>query len=260
MLMRFNPFLCYWAAFFVLAAHAGLAQSPKSAIVTGFVTQVKSPSLFEIGTLDVQLSADSKCKAVVYRTRHFWFNPQLAPQMFSANPLGENGDKRATESILPCEHLKLAVGSWVRVEGVHNSSDILRARGVAVYQRLDLDQVKDGAILEEDAALDNGHGAKGEIWLNGYPFEVNDQTEIRTAQEGAELEPTFRGPYSIYIGHSWLSNVTPAVGLDRLTAGHCATYRASTGPPDSRYLAEQLLFWPLRNGLQGETILSFTKR
>ena len=243
MLRVFNPVLYCSVAFFVLAAHVELAQSPQSATVTGFVTQVKSPNRFEIGAFDVVLTEDAKCKAVIYRTRHFWFNPQLAPQLYGADAPSRKSEKRAAESILPCEHLNLVVGSWVSVDGIYNLSGILSAHSLAVYRRLDLDQIKDGAILEEDARLGKDHGAKADIWLNGYPFEVNGQTEIRTAREGVELEPTFHGPYSINIGHSWLSNEAQAASSEQLTAGHCATYRASTGP-DSRFLAEQLLVWP----------------
>ena len=230
----------------MLATRVELAQKPQSATVTGFVTQVESPSQFEIGSLTVHISQGAQCSAGKFRTKHFWYNRLLAPEMFGTEETGRTYRGQIDYSPQPCDRLKLTIGSWVRVEGNYAPPTCITARTVIAYRQSGGGPDPSGAILEESPIpFSSQSGTSHAFWLDGYPMIVDSQSEIRLAPPETNLEANKRGLFSFHAYHSRLHGVPPLTQAEELKAGRCVTY--STAPQGAgTLLAKSLVLWDCR--------------
>lgn len=161
--------------------------------------------------------------------------------MFNSEEASREYRREIVYSRRPCSELRLAVGSWVKIEGRYEPSARVAAQNVITYEWSN-DEVatNDGAILEETPTLKSG--TKDTIWLNGFPIMADSQTEIREAPPRTRLVAGKDGFYSFHSHQSGLGQPPRQASFDDIKAGQCMTYRVDMESGGS-LSAKALLFW-----------------
>lgn len=173
-----------------------LAASPE--VVQGFVTDVRSPTDFQMGSLHVVLGSATTCdtdellNVVSFRTRlrhgFFWQSSfELQESKVEDGPTAHD-----------CETLGLTVGTRVEATGeVDPGSGQLTATRVTLHHQilyqdfgtqLDSRPWSTRALLEETPQVTHtAAGWKGKMWIGGYPTDLNADTELHGAPAGSEV-------------------------------------------------------------------------
>ena len=226
---------------------------PATALATtsnGFVTEVKSPSIVRVGTLEVALGQQTKCQVEILPAfdRFFrgWTTSLFDPSLdLSAAP-------RRTTKTVACGSLDIRIGSRVHLEGeIQQDNSTFAAERITVYAIQNNPNPEGGTILEEDPKLHHtAEGWGGTMWADGYPMTLVPRTKLLGAPGNAELGYLYTGK-------------NPRIRAEQLGAGHNSnpvssslfhantyvTYHAVRAA-DGTNIARQLRLWPneIRSG------------
>lgn len=177
----------------LFGALAASAASAATGILTGFVTQVDSPTQFYVGAVHVLLDGKTQCDAqnlrseIQLKTTGFFLTPRSHYRL-------QNRLVSTSELAVPCNELSLRVGSRVQVTGdrePHGGS--FSAAQLTVY-KVDIQRKfhtswkpakwSGGALLEEKPELSRtAQGWTGSLWLDGYPMRIAPDTKPLTAPD-----------------------------------------------------------------------------
>jgi hypothetical protein len=220
--------------------------------VDAFVTEVKSPTVFQVGALNVALRAQTKCQVRNLTAFDGFFKGWTGHLFDPSRDL--SATSRSTMKTVPCSTLAIRIGSRVRVEGdVKGVNPTFVATWIIVYAIQNSPKLEGGAILEEEPQLhQTAEDWIGTIWADGYPMTLVPQTKLLGAPENARLgylyawkNPRIRAEQ---LGAE--PNSTPFSSIV-LHANTYVTYNAMR-TADGTITAKQLRLWPNKVGA-GET-------
>ncbi len=220
--------------------------------VDAFVTEVKSPTIFQVGALDVALRAQTKCQVEKLTAFDGFFKGWTGHLFDPSRDL--SATSRSTMKTVPCSTLDIRIGSRVHVEGgVKGVNPTFVATWIIVYAIQNNPKLEGGAILEEEPQLH--HTAEdwtGTIWADGYPMTLVPQTKLLGAPENARLGYLYAWKNPVIRAEQLGAepNSTPFSSI-LLHANTYVTYRAMR-TADGTITAKQLRLWPNKVGA-GET-------
>ena len=245
----------------------------------GYVTNLYSPTAFEVGAVRVALDAHTACRE--QRTLPLFvntpgFGTTLPP---SASAWQHRGFGGIAATPAPCSKLELAVGTHVRLEGDRGSTEYFRAAELTTYKAGSLRKVNGAALLQEAPHLVDGpQGWHGTLWVNGYAIAITPNTRLLSAPAGTRLGyrmsfgsqtmvfhpklPVGRSPIpftsSLLAANTWVSYHAVRAADGTVTAsrvrfwtnqvdagekGYLERFHAEVFPPDySKHLAGSIRF------------------
>lgn len=217
--------------------------------LNGFVTQVDSPTAFQIGALHVRLDSKAAC----FREKQTSYI-DARPANYFFLWIKEN---RKSHTAAPCGSLLLKVGFWVQVSGDRPPQErSFTATQMTVYTVTvkeaftsygwDKREWAGGALLEEKPQVSRkGDGWTGTLWLDGYPLRIGRGTTVLTAPNGTRIGYGFF-KMSEYVPHQdamMPKRPVPPISAGLFSPGVWAAYRAK-GVPATQSAVEQIRLWP----------------
>ena len=204
-----TKFAAVTAIAFILLGASACAET-----VYGFVTNIDSPTEFDVGSIHAVISKNAVCVLL---------------------------SGRRIQSV--CNTKTVSVFSNVRLVGKENNGIFVVDKFTVYDFALLAHQKNDGIILEENPILSKStQGLNGNIWMDGYPITITPKTRIISDPEGT----IFSFGYDLkYIGakaqrpSKGLLQVTDA---SKLGENACVVFHAER-TPDGRLIAKDIQFW-----------------
>jgi hypothetical protein len=215
----------------------------------GFVTQIDSPTEFQLGSLHVRLDSKAAC----YREKQ--------TSCIEARPANYfalwNKDIKKSQTTVTCKTLPLKAGSWIEVTGDKGSQNgPLTATQMTLYTVTveegftnygwNKREWAGGALLEEKPQVSRmGDGWAGTLWLDGYPLRIASRTRVLTAPVGTRMGyGFFKMTENVpHLDALMPRRPAPPVSPSLFAPGVWAAYRAK-GTPSSQSVLDQIRLWP----------------
>lgn len=144
--------------------------------VDGFVTNVKSTTAFNVGTLNILIDAKTKCEVKTGYTLNYRAYPfGNIPKAYS----DWNISRYVTADISLCDAIHFVNGMRIHLKGtLRNDGQFLAAQ--AIIYKIVPSATLDGIALIEKApeVQQTVDGSRGLVWINGYPMTVTPHTTI----------------------------------------------------------------------------------
>ena len=148
----------------------------------GFITNVESPTRFDIGKMRVELSNSTKCD------RGFIYGIAVGPGVGSALPsawyLLRPGrhyfrlDSIRTQHV-PCGAVHFMVGSRVHLTGNQASAAAFNASAVLVYAIERSNSLHGSAVLEKGFTRQASEHGVEPVWIDGYKLNLTPATKFQ---------------------------------------------------------------------------------
>lgn len=244
--MRPNPFhrsRARWLTIILVIALPCFAAPALAETVDGFVTQLDSPTEFDVGTLHISMNGNTQCRKAT-------MDSNITGEIYDSfivhhyPELDSRPDRRSIRSA-DCGRLRLRIGSRVGVVGDAGKGDgsisavRVTAYAVEFQQQIDGDLGQQrkwagAALLEEKPEVSRkGRGWAGTLWLDGYPMAITPATILLAAQ---------RGSTGLSVGGMFARSASTAFSPARFQANTWAVYRG-IGMADSPAMIYRLRLW-----------------
>ena len=169
----------------------------------GFITNVESPTRFDIGKMRVELSNSTECdRGLIYGIA---VGPGIGSALPSAWYLLRPGhhyfrlDSIRTQRV-PCDAVHFTVGSRVHLTGTQASAATFNASAVLVYAIQRSNSLHGSAVLEKGFTRQaSEHGAEP-VWIDGYKLDLTPSTKFQSepGDRSADRDPLRAGMQVIY--------------------------------------------------------------
>ncbi len=170
---------------------------------SGFVTNVETPTEFDIGGNHVVLSDTTECE-VETLDEEIVLKRNIYDGVRAHMHLVPRDDLVPTSLIsTPCKGLRVHVGTRITLAGELSATGVLTARNAVKYivrnhKILSILQntitLRGGAIIEEAPDVHySTQGWTGSMWLDGYPISIGPKTNLSGAPADSKLLYGFRG-------------------------------------------------------------------
>ena len=228
---------------FLLLPATGLATT-----ADGFITQIDSPSSFEVGGLHVLLNDRTECALRIVAASDTSFDPWSRwnvphTRLF----LGQSDVNRTTVS--PCALLQPTIGSAVNLVGtIRAGTSTLAVRYfVLISVQRNIDLYGTASIEESVEHTSASRGDKKELWLDGYPITITRHSSVLPASKGTSLSPVLKknGAFKIKWG-DMNSEASPTVrtrGVSTIPGGNAWIWYHAIQADDGSISAVNMRFW-----------------
>lgn len=226
--------------------------------VTGFVTQIDSPTEFSVGSLRVVLNGKTRCETEdlradieLKRTRYL-----LGRNYY----LLQSRPDPKSELAASCDALPLRVGFRVLVDGDRGLHDGSIAAAQLVVYKVDIQRSfstswkppewAGSALLEEQPQVSRtAQGWAGTLWLDGYPMVIAPETKLLAAPDvkGMGIGSFFQWlepQYEATILHR--KAPVPAFSASLFQPNTWATYQGARRA-DGHIVLDRIGLWPNRS-------------